>query len=203
MGLETGTYIDDLVVTNPESTDKRRFGDDHFRLVKRVLKNTFPNADGAINPAVAEFNYLVGVTSDIQTQIDDKVDPVDIEDMAEVDVQNTFTQGQATEEVEVTFAVTLVLDASLSNAFKVTVTDDFTLDIPTNGILGQVLTLFILQDLFGSRIITYDGEFRGSTTDDLVLSTGASKLDLMTLIYGGPTDRWFVASLKKDIHNAI
>lgn len=72
MGLEVGTFIDDLVITNPTTTDKRREGDDHFRLIKSVLKNTFPNADGAINPTVAEFNFLVGVTALIQDQLDAK-----------------------------------------------------------------------------------------------------------------------------------
>ena len=73
MGLETGSYVNDLVVTNPTSVDLVKFGDDHLRLIKTCLKNTFPNADGAINPSVAEFNYLVGVTSLIQTQLDAKL----------------------------------------------------------------------------------------------------------------------------------
>lgn len=61
MGLETGTYIDDLVITNPLGTDDRSTADDHMRLIKKVLKNTLPNADAAINPSVAEFNLLVGL----------------------------------------------------------------------------------------------------------------------------------------------
>lgn len=45
MGLETGTYISDLDVANPVgATDKRHQGDNHIRLVKSVLKTTFPNA---------------------------------------------------------------------------------------------------------------------------------------------------------------
>lgn len=47
MGLETGTFIDDLVDTNPPSNDLASQGDDHIRLLKTVLKNTFPNADKA------------------------------------------------------------------------------------------------------------------------------------------------------------
>jgi hypothetical protein len=72
MALESATYIDDLVITNPTGGDQRTTADDHMRLLKSVLKNTFPNADGAINPTVAQFNYLVGVTSAIQTQINAK-----------------------------------------------------------------------------------------------------------------------------------
>lgn len=44
MGLETATYLNDLVITNPVSTDKKKEGDNHLRLIKEVLKNTFPNA---------------------------------------------------------------------------------------------------------------------------------------------------------------
>src|SRR5215471_19777326 len=47
MGLETGTYISDLVPTNPPSSDKRKQGDDHLRLIKSVLQNTFPGASKA------------------------------------------------------------------------------------------------------------------------------------------------------------
>ena len=72
MGLETGTYIDDLVSTNPTSTDLVKFGDDHLRLIKACLKASFPEVDGAVNVSVAEFNYLAGVTSALQTQLDAK-----------------------------------------------------------------------------------------------------------------------------------
>lgn len=44
MGLETGTYISDLVATNPISTDDQKYGDDHLRLLKATAQNTFPNA---------------------------------------------------------------------------------------------------------------------------------------------------------------
>ncbi len=48
MGLETGTYVDDLVAANPVgATDDIKIGDDHIRLIKSVLKVTFPNATKA------------------------------------------------------------------------------------------------------------------------------------------------------------
>lgn len=42
MSLESGTYISDLVTTNPTSGDPRGQGDDHLRLLKSVLQNTLP-----------------------------------------------------------------------------------------------------------------------------------------------------------------
>lgn len=48
MGLETGTYLNDLNVANPVgASDLLAQGDDHIRLVKSTLKNTFPNMGGA------------------------------------------------------------------------------------------------------------------------------------------------------------
>ena len=48
MGLESGTFINDLDTANPVgSTDSRSQADDHLRLIKSVAKNTFPNASRA------------------------------------------------------------------------------------------------------------------------------------------------------------
>jgi hypothetical protein len=48
MGLETGTYIGDLNSANPPSTDPKSQGDDHLRLIKSVLLNTFAGVQGMI-----------------------------------------------------------------------------------------------------------------------------------------------------------
>jgi hypothetical protein len=69
MGLETGTYIDSLVTTNPPGTDDRSTADDHLRLLKSTIKNTFPNVTGAVTPTHTELNFVDGVTSAIQTQL--------------------------------------------------------------------------------------------------------------------------------------
>ena len=68
MGLETGTYISDLVAANPLGSDGKDKGDDHIRFIKSTLKATYPNVTGAVTPTHTELNYSVGVTSAIQTQ---------------------------------------------------------------------------------------------------------------------------------------
>lgn len=73
MALETATYISDLVTTNPVGfTDPKSQGDNHIRLLKSTIKTTFPNITGVVNPTHTELNYVDGVTSAIQTQIDSK-----------------------------------------------------------------------------------------------------------------------------------
>lgn len=41
MSLESGNFIKDLVITNPEGTDPKSQGDDHLRLIKAILKSQF------------------------------------------------------------------------------------------------------------------------------------------------------------------
>ncbi len=63
MALETGTYISDLVSTNPvHASDDVSQGDDHIRLIKSTLLNTFPNVTGAMNASHTELNLLVGLS---------------------------------------------------------------------------------------------------------------------------------------------
>ena len=67
MGLETGTYVSDLVTTNPVSNDKKSQGDDHLRLIKSALAATLPNASKAFRfPVVSAktADYVVLSTDD-------------------------------------------------------------------------------------------------------------------------------------------
>ena len=95
MALENGTYVNSLVPANPASTDGLAQADDHILLIKSTIKNTFPNITGPVTSTQAEldaslpaghvsyladlvntgvtsteYDYLDGVTSNIQTQID-------------------------------------------------------------------------------------------------------------------------------------
>jgi len=103
MALEdlTGTkYIDDLVVTNPAAGDDVSEGDDHIRGIKNVLKLTFPSIDGAINATDTELNYVDGVTSAIQTQLDNKT-------------TNANHSGEVTGSAALTIADNIVDEANL------------------------------------------------------------------------------------------
>lgn len=72
MALETATFIDGLVSTNPTASDPKAQGDDHIRLLKSTIRATFPNVTGAVTPTHTELNFVDGVTSAIQTQLDAK-----------------------------------------------------------------------------------------------------------------------------------
>ena len=115
MALENGTYVNSLVTSNPASTDGLAQADDHIRLIKSTIKNTFPNITGPVNSTQAqldafsgssgdltylsalvatgvtatEYDYLDGVTSNIQTQIASVVSDV-------TTIQNSSGSGTIT-----------------------------------------------------------------------------------------------------------
>lgn len=57
MPLEGGTFINDLNVSNPLGTDTKAQGDDHLRLIKSVLKSSFP--------AITKATYLHQAFADV------------------------------------------------------------------------------------------------------------------------------------------
>lgn len=73
MGLESATYIDDLVTSNPAGTDQESQGDDHLRLIKAAAKNTFPNAARIFRfmdtKAAQTTTYTVSETADLHKLI--------------------------------------------------------------------------------------------------------------------------------------
>jgi hypothetical protein len=60
MALESGNYINDLVITNPTSSDPKSQGDDHLRLVKTILKETLNGFTGAILVTAADTGTATG-----------------------------------------------------------------------------------------------------------------------------------------------
>lgn len=58
MPLESATYINQLNAANPSSTDSVAQADDHLRLIKAALVNTFPNINAPITASPAQLNSL-------------------------------------------------------------------------------------------------------------------------------------------------
>ena len=70
MSLESATFISGLVAQNPTSNDNVGDGDNHIRMIKNVLKTTFPAFTGAVTPTHAEVNSgiaLANTATDIST----------------------------------------------------------------------------------------------------------------------------------------
>jgi len=56
MPLESASFISDLNSANPQSTDSVAQADDHIRLTKAAVKNTFPNVTGAVTKTHSQIN---------------------------------------------------------------------------------------------------------------------------------------------------
>lgn len=116
---------------------------------------------------------------------------------------NLWSAGQATDEINITFASTITPDAALSNAFRVTLTGNMTLAPPSNPLDGQVLTIRMIQDGGGGNTLSFNAAIKGNPSDDLELSTGGNKQDLLIMYYRSSGNTWHVLNLKKDFNNAI
>lgn len=69
MALETATFVDSLVESNPSGTDSRTTADDHIRLLKASLKRTFPNVTGAVTATHTAINRVGDLSASAQAQL--------------------------------------------------------------------------------------------------------------------------------------
>lgn len=69
MALETSTYIVGLNLNNPDGSDQRSTADDHIRLLKAVLKRTFPLMDGAASLSHTQLMFLGDLSASVQFQL--------------------------------------------------------------------------------------------------------------------------------------
>lgn len=69
MTVESLSYISGLNTSWPLNTDAKSEGDNHLRLIKSAIKDSFPNINGPVTVTDEELNYLSSVSSNIQTQL--------------------------------------------------------------------------------------------------------------------------------------
>jgi hypothetical protein len=93
--------------------------------------------------------------------------------------------------VDLTDSTTVTTDCNLGDIFQLTTTQNFTMANPTNGVNGKKIIYKIKQDSTGSRVITWDTKFRGSSSISLpILTTTASYVDYIGFIYDEAVDKW-------------
>lgn len=169
MPLESATYISDLDAANPSVTDQKNQGDDHIRLIKGAVKATFPNVAGAVTPTHTELNYVDGVTSAIQAQIDAKGD---VTLNGTQTLTNKTLTSPALGNSAITGVKTINFNGEVDNGNsgtaktitlaagqkqKVTLTGNATLTISFTGAAVGTYQLRLIQDGTGSRTVTWSG----------------------------------------------
>ena len=187
MGLESGSFISDLIASNPASTDKRRFGDDHLRLIKLVLKNSFPNIAGPVAATDEELSFVNGVTSALQVQLDAKLTETDLDALIQaygfgvLSTINSWLKTQAVPSVNLgDVAVTLTVDAAAADAQAFTLTDNVILAF-NNTQDGQSLTLKAIQGGAGGFLLTWPTIVHWANKTVPILSTTTGDYDIIAM----------------------
>ena len=186
MALESTTYIDGLVITNPTGTDPRSQGDDHIRLVKSTLRSTFPNVAGAMTATHTELNLIdgyTGTTAELNYNDIPTLGTVESSKTVTADAVGTTKKLKTQEQTEIVNAVGTVSTATAINfALGNVVTavlasgGSFTIsNAPTSGIYGKFKLILTnggtVADPWHASV-----KFAGGTTPTLT----TSGIDILT-----------------------
>ena len=186
MALESTTYIDGLVITNPTGTDPRSQGDDHIRLVKSTLRSTFPNVAGAMTATHTELNLIdgyTGTTAELNYNDIPTLGTVEPSKSVTADAVGTTKKLKTQEQTEIVNAVGTVSTATAINfALGNVVTavlasgGSFTVsNAPTSGIYGKFKLILTnggtVADPWHASV-----KFAGGTTPTLT----TSGIDILT-----------------------
>ncbi len=187
MGLESTTYIDGLVTTNPTGTDARSQGDDHIRLIKSTVKSTFPNLTGAVTSTQAELNLLDGVTATttelnyldvptLGTAESSKAVTADavgvttnLKTKKQTEIVNTI--GTVSTETAIDFSAGNVATAVIASGGSFTLTNP-----PTSGVYGKI-QLILTNGGTGTDIFPLTVKWAGGTEPTFT----TSGIDIITL----------------------
>ena len=196
MALETGNYINNLVPANPPAGDPVSQGDNHLRLIKKVVQQSFPSVDQVVNavhtkataPATGLTEGLIWIDTSAGAgnhliKVYDGATfltlPFSVEAAKTVDVDGGAIDGTTigvTTPAAVT-GTTVKADTSLELATGATVTG------VDNGALGSSATLLATQGAIktyvDAQITAEDLDFQGDS------GTGAVDLDSQTLDIAG------------------
>ena len=186
MALESTTYIDGLVATNPTGTDARSQGDDHIRLVKSAIRTTFPNIAGAVTATHTELNLIdgyTGTTAELNYNDVPTLGTVEASKTVTADAVGITKKLKTQEQTEIVNAVGTVSGATainfaLGNVATAVLASggSFTIsNAPTSGIYGKFKLILTnggtVADPWHSSV-----KFAGGTTPTLT----TSGIDILT-----------------------
>jgi hypothetical protein len=104
---------------------------------------------------------------------------------ASLNLANVFTKAQSVTPVTLTSTTnSIATDASLSNNFIHTLTENTTLANPTNKVTGTIYTWKFIQDST-PRTLAFGTDFVWPGGSALVVSTGSGAVDVITGYYDG------------------
>ena len=186
MGVEAGVgYIDDLVVTNPESTDVVAEGDDHLRLIKAAVKGSFTSLGSeAVIKTAAEINNLVG-DGDTGTTLNSPVINTGISGSAILD-EDDMSSDSAT-QLSTQQSIKAYIDNSINNItgiHGIRVNPNGTTASASPGISSSLsgATTYIITHNFGDTNYSV-AAINGDATKNTALVQGISANSFQILLF--------------------
>ena len=96
-----------------------------------------------------------------------------------------FNDGAFNADATLTDGATITWDVGSSPVAKVTLGGNRTLSAPTNSVAGQFISLTVIQDVTGSRTLTFNSAYEFTADTAPTLTTTASKADIFVFKYNG------------------
>jgi len=141
MATEDTNKISGLVATNPESTDPVSKGDNHIRMIKDVLKKSFPSDIDVHVPNVSGSTSHYLHTDGSTTDWTDTFDGITVENS---DLNNVTLNGYKEKVAIITgTSGNVSIDATVAQIQVLSVTDDITLTMAAEE--GRTITIALTK----------------------------------------------------------
>jgi hypothetical protein len=118
--------------------------------------------------------------------------------LAQLASQALFTSSVVAGVVAVTFSTSITIDASTGNHFATTLTNNTTINAPSNPTDGAKITFELTQDATGGRTVTWNSVFDFGTTGAPTLSA-LNKTDLIGFVYSSRLSKWMYAGISQGL----
>ena len=150
MALESASFINGLVSTNPTSSDNVGEGDNHIRLVKATILATFPNIAGAMTKTHTQLNDSVAATEAATNANTASA-------IVKRDGSGNFSAGTITAALTGNVTGNASTASAWATARTITLAGDLTGNVSVDGSANVTLTAAVVDDSHNHVIANVDG----------------------------------------------